>query len=338
MSSVLSKKSKRSRWTSKTSRNVLALISITALGAATTQSAAAGQTPEPLVIMIPGISGNPGYGSVICAAQVVAKKDHIDLTVQAANTFAPSTQTPILQAAIARHPAAIMIAPTDAVAMYQPIQAAVKAGIKVILFDTDLNNTHGTYSWIGVNNLVGGQLAATTMARLIGNKGQVLGVNLNRGASTSDQRQDGFIQRIKKYPHIDYLGTQYNQDDATAAASEVSAELAAHPDIAGIYGTNLTETQGVVTGIRNAGDTAKVKVVGFDASPPEVVAVQQGHVQALIAQDVRDEGTTAMQVTVDVLHGQHVKSTYLVGFYAIDKANVNTPAGRYHYYSSDCSL
>jgi ribose transport system substrate-binding protein len=288
------------------------------------------------IIMIPGVSGNEGYDSVVCGAKQIADAKHVKLSVQDANTFSPTAQTPILEAAVAKHPDAILIAPTDAKAMEGPIQQAVNQGIKVVLFDANLSSPSGSSAWVGVNNTVGGQLAGTTMSKLLGGKGQVMLTNFNRGTSTTDAREDGFVAQLKKSPGIQYLGPQYNNNDSQAAAASVSAEITAHPQLAGVYGTAQGEVEGIIAGVRNSGKTGKITVVGFDAAPPEVAAVKQGSVQALVAQDVHDEGTTAMNVALDVLAGKKVKSTYYVGFYAITKDNVNTAASQAHYYTASC--
>lgn len=324
-------------------RSVVAIASVIAAGSLVLTGCSGGQSGSThsasttkKVVMILGVSGDDGYLTDACGATIVAKKDNIDLTVQAANSFDPAAQTPVLQAAIATHPDAIIIAPTDAQAMIAPIQQAVAAGIKVILFDTTLNSLNGISSTVGVDNAAGGQLAAQTMSQLIGGSGKVMVTNINKGVSTTDARQQGFEDGIKKFPGIDYLGPQYNNDDASAAASQVSATLTAHPDLAGIFGTNLTEVEGSVTGLRNGGALGKVKIIGFDATPPEVTALENGQVQALIAQELRQEGETAMTVTASVLAGQSVQSHYDVGFRAVTKANLNTPASQEALYVAKC--
>jgi ABC-type sugar transport system substrate-binding protein len=67
-----------------------------------------------------------------------------------------------------------------------------------------------------------------------------------------------------------------------------------------------------------------------------VEAVKQGNVQALVAQDVHDEGTVSMNVAMDVLAGKTVKATNTVGFFAITQDNVNTQDAKDHYYTADC--
>ena len=90
------------------------------------------------------------------------------------------------------------------------------------------------------------------------------------GASTSDQRQKGFEQEIRKYPGIKYIGFQISNNEPARAAAEVSSTLAAHPDLAGIFATNDRSAEGAATGLRNTGKVGVVKVVGFDSGPEQV--------------------------------------------------------------------
>ncbi len=318
--------------------SAIALLAATAaLSGCSSSSGGSAQGGSKTVIMIPGVSGDPGYDTVSCVAGQVAKKHGVKFSVQAANNFSPAAQTPILQAAIAKHPDAIIIAPTDGTAMEGPIKQAVQAGIKVVLYDSDLVSPSGSSGWVGVDNTAGGKIAGETMAKLINNKGKVMTVNINRGTSTTDGRQDGFATAVQKFPGITYLGTQFNNDDSSVAASQVAASITAHPDMAGVYGTNLTEVEGAVAGVKNANATGKVQVVGFDAAPPEIAAVKRGDIQALVAQDLRDEGTTAMNLALDVMNGKKIKAVNTVGFFPITKDNVDSAGAKAHYYTSVCN-
>lgn len=290
------------------------------------------------IVMILGVSGDEGYLTDACGAQAVANENSVTLEVQAANRFDPAAQVPVLQAAIATQPDAILIAPTDTTALIAPIQQAVAAGIKVVLFDTTLDDLTGIESVVGVDNAAGGALAADAMNELIGGEGKVLVSNLNPGVSTTDARQSGFEAQIATFPGIDYVGPQYNNNDTSKAAAIVSATLTAHPDLAGIFGTNLTAVEGSVTGLRNADALGSVKVVGFDATPAEVEALEAGYVQALIAQKLRDMGATAMQVAVDVLDGKSVDPEYKVGFQVITKDNLDTQESQDALYVAECNL
>ena len=77
---------------------------------------------------------------------------------------------------------------------------------------------------------------------------------------------------------------QYDNDTASLAAQVTLAALQKNPGIVAIFATNLFSAEGAATGIRQAGKSGKVKIIGFDAEPDEITALQQGTVQALIAQ------------------------------------------------------
>ena len=124
--------------------------------------------------------------------------------------------------------------------------------------------------------------------------GPVLVVNTKPGISTTDERQAGFAAAAKADPKFTYVGTQFDQDTASLAAQVTLAALQKNPNIVGIFAANLFSAEGAATGVRQAGKSGKVKIVGFDAEPDEITALQQGTVQALIAQSPYVIGTNAV--------------------------------------------
>ena len=107
--------------------------------------------------------------------------------------------------------------------------------------------------------------AADALAELIDETGTVMVVNVNPGISTTDQRQAGFEQEIATYPNIEYIGTEFSNNDPAKAAEIMTAAIAAHPDLNGVFAANLFSAQGTATGVQQA--NADVQVVGFDAGP-----------------------------------------------------------------------
>jgi ribose transport system substrate-binding protein len=130
---------------------------------------------------------------------------------------------------VAASPAALLIAPTNSKALLGPVSAAIDAGIKVVLVDTTLDDTSKVLSAIATDNAAGGAAAADALAKLIGEKGEVMVIAFQAGASTSDQRQKGFEQEIKKYPNISYVGFQISNNDPAKAAAEVTSTLPISP-------------------------------------------------------------------------------------------------------------
>jgi ribose transport system substrate-binding protein len=209
--------------------------------------------------LVAGVKGDEFYITMNCGAQAAAKKLNVSLTFAGPDKFDPSQQTPVLNAVSARSPNAILIAPTDVQAMQAPIQQAA-ANSKIVLVDTTLKDPSVAVSQVHSNNILGGVIAGQTLLKLIGNKGKVFVMNVKPGISTTDQRQQGFEQAVKGKSGVTYVGAQYDNDDPAQAASIVSAVLQRHPDLAGIFATNLFSAEGAATALQQAGKLGKVKI------------------------------------------------------------------------------
>jgi ribose transport system substrate-binding protein len=316
-----------------------ALLTVAALGAAVAAAhASSGNSKKTFnVTLLQGVRGDEFYVSMACGAQAAAKAiGGVKVDVQGPAKFDASLQIPILNAIVAKKPDAIMMAPTDTKALITPMKAAKAAGIKVIEVDTHVTDPSISISKIASDNVLGGRKAAEALAGLTASKGEWLVVNVKPGISTTDQRQQGFELQTKKYVGVKYLGTRFDDDDPAKAAAVTSAELAAHPKMNGIFGANLFSAEGAATGIRNAGKTAQVRIVGFDAGPAQVQQLKQGLVQALIAQEPYDIGYQAVTQAVNALTGKAVKTKISTGLVIVTKQNIAQPNVSKYLYKSKC--
>jgi ribose transport system substrate-binding protein len=286
---------------------------------------------------IQGVAGDGFYVTMGCGIQAEAKKlGNVTVNIQGPSQFDATLQNPIIESVTAAHPDAILIAPNDVSASRPPIAQAMAAGIKVVLVDTTLSDPSGAVSQISSDNLAGGAEAFTAIKQLVPGGGQVLVVNVKPGISTTDQRTAGFAAAAKADPKYSYVGVQYDQDSASIAAQVTLAALQKNPNIVGIFATNLFSAQGAATGIRQAGKSGKVKVVGFDADPSQITALQQGTVQALIAQSPYVIGTNAVDQAVAALTGKPTTAKIGTKFTIINSANLNTAASQAAIYKTSC--
>ena len=286
---------------------------------------------------IQGVAGDGFYVTMGCGMQAEAKKlGNVTVNIQGPSKFDPTLQNPIIESVTAAHPDAIMIAPDDVTASRPPIAQAMSAGIKVVLVDTTLTDPSGAVSQISSDNLAGGADAFTAIKQLVPNGGQLLVVNTQPGISTTDQRTTGFANAAKADPKFHYVGVQYDQDSASIAAQVTLAALQKNPGIVGIFATNLFSAEGAATGIRQAGKSGKVKIVGFDAEPDEITALQQGTVQGLIAQSPYVIGTNAVDQAVAALSGKPTTAKIGTKFTIINNSNLNSAASQAAIYKTSC--
>jgi ribose transport system substrate-binding protein len=272
--------------------------------------------------LIAGVRGDEFYITMNCGAQAEAKKLGVSLDFQGPNEFDAAQQTPIVNAVAADKPDAILVAPTDTKAMYAPIKQAADAGSEIVLVDTTLEDSSLAVSEIASDNEGGGRSAAETLSELIGGEGKVFVVNVKPGISTTDARAEGFEAGAEELG-LEYIGQEYSQDEPARAASITKSILAKHPDLKGIFATNLFSAEGAASGLREAGKLGDVKIVGFDAGPKQVEDLKEGLVQALIAQRPAQIGSLGVQQAVNALDGKPVKEEIGTGFVSITKENLN---------------
>jgi ribose transport system substrate-binding protein len=272
--------------------------------------------------LIAGVKGDEFYITMNCGAQEAAKELGVTLEFQGPDQFDAAQQTPIVDAVAAKSPDAILIAPTDTKALFAPISAAA-ANSKIVLVDTTLEDPSMAVSQIASDNVGGGTTAGETLLDLIGGKGKVMVVNVKPGISTTDQRGQGFEDAVKGKPGVEYLGQEYSQDDPAIAAQIVTSTLSKHPDLKGIFATNLFSAEGAASGLRQAGKLGDVKIVGFDAGPKQVKDLEDGLVQALIAQKPADIGRQGVEQAVAALKGEETKPEIGTDFEVITKENLS---------------
>jgi ribose transport system substrate-binding protein len=286
------------------------------------------------IALIPGLTTDGFYITMRKGAEAAAKAVGAELVFQGAPDFNPVTQVPVLDAVIARKPDAILIAPTDKVQLVEPLKKAVAAGIPVITVDTFIGT--GKYqtgagdadfpqSYVASDNVLGGRIAARALAKAIGEKGKVYVSNVKPGISTTDQREEGFKDELKQFPNITVLDTQFNDDDANKAASQLQSVFARNPDLAGVFGANLFSALGAANGVQQAGQLGKVKVVAFDAPTSIVDNLKSGLVDIAIAQHPAEIGFFGVMAAYAHLTGQSVPVAIGTGFTVMDKSNIDNP-------------
>jgi ribose transport system substrate-binding protein len=290
-------------------------------------------------VLMQGVKGDPFYISMECGAKEKAEELGIELQVQGPDKFDATLQNPLLDAVAASKPDALLVAPNDVKASATPIKRIQDRGTKVVLVDTTVDDTNVGVSRIATDNNLGGQKAAEALNTLLnGGSGKVLVVSVDPGISSTDARVAGFNEAVKsKYNNFTLAAdTQYSHNSPQTAASIVQAELQRTPDLVGVFATNLFTAQGVATGIRAAGKSNQVKVVGFDAGPDQVKQLEAGDVQALVAQKPYDIGVQGVEQAANAVEDKQVTAKIDTESLIVTKDNMNQPEVNRYLYKSSC--
>jgi len=284
------------------------------------------------IALVPGLTTDAFYITMHRGAEAAAKAVGADLVFQGASEWNVTLQVPVLDAVIAKKPDAILIAPTDKVQLVAPLKKAADEGIPIITVDTFIGT--GVYqtgagdadfplAYVASDNILGGEIAARALAKSIGDKGKVYVSNVKPGVSTTDQREEGFKREMKNHPNIEVLETQFNDDDANKAASQVQAVFGRTPDLAGVFGANLFSASGTANGVKQAGQGGKIKVVAFDAPQSIVDQLKDGTFEIAIAQHPGEIGYFGVMAAYAHLTGNSVPTLIGTGFTVMTKDNID---------------
>jgi ribose transport system substrate-binding protein len=159
-------------------------------------------------------------------------------------------------------------------------------------------------------------------------------MNIDPGVSTTDARAKGFEEAVKGDSKFQHVGVQYSHNDPATAAQLIGAQLQKDPDLVGVFATNLFSAEGSATGVRQAGKSGQVQVVGFDAGPNQIQALKEGTVQALVAQDPGLIGKFGVDEAVTALEGGQNTKKVQTGFTIITPENLNGEGGAAAYKSN----
>jgi len=238
-------------------------------------------------------------------------------------------QQQIVSDAVTKKVDGIVLAPIDRVALVQVIDKAAKAKIPVVIADSDAN-TKNRISFVATDNYKGGAIAAERMMTLIGGKGTVGMVPVQANSQSTEDREKGFEETIKKLSKgaVKVVRSVYGESDRTKSMNAATDMLIAHPDIVAIFGPNESSAVGALNAVRNRKMLDKIKVIGFDTPDVLISAVRKGEVDSIVVQNPFKMGYEGVKAIVDYKAGKKVAPRIDTGVTLLTKDNIDKPENK----------
>jgi len=237
-------------------------------------------------------------------------------------------QIQVVENFISRRVDGIVLAPLDDQALVNPVNTAVDAGIPVVIFDSGLN-TDKQISYVATDNYQGGVLAGQHLAKLLGEKGNVILLRYQEGSASTSQREKGFMDAIAKFPEIKVISDNQYSGATRETGYQASENLLIKfgNQVDGIFCPCEPPTIAMAKALRDIGKGGgKVKMVGFDAGTQSVKDLENGDVQGLVVQDPVKMGYLGVMTMVRHLQGQTVEKVIDTGVRLVTGENMTEPA------------
>lgn len=231
-------------------------------------------------------------------------------------------QVAILEDQIHKKVSALAVAPAGVAEILPVLDKARAAGIPVIIVDTDVPWPHRA-SFVGIDNRLGGRMAAEYILKVIGGRGKVAVIRGVLGVATQEDRLAGFREVVEKVPGVEFVGAQPANSERALGMAVMENILTRHPDLRAVFATNDQMALGAMEAIAARNLTGKIVLVGFDAGREAVRAVLAGRMNAVVAQFPERIGRRAIQEAIKAARGQPTEKFVDIGTGLVTRENAN---------------
>lgn len=238
-------------------------------------------------------------------------------------------QVDVVSTFVAQGVSGIVLAPLNDSALRTPVKQATAAKIPVVVFDSDLQGDEHV-SFVATDNVAAGKIAGDHIAKLIGDKGNVVVMRYQEGSASTANREKGFIDAIKARPTVKIVSdNQYGGATTETAFSKgeslLLAQKAETGAVNGIFTPNESTTFGMLLALRKSKLNKKMKFVGFDSSDKLIGALREGDIDGLVVQNPFNMGYLAVKTITEHLRGKKVEKRIDTGAQLVTKENLDDP-------------
>ena len=237
-------------------------------------------------------------------------------------------QINVVQDFVAQGVDGIVLAPLDSTALVPSVVEARDAGIPTVIFDSALADESVTVSYVATDNYNGGALAAREISNRLRGKGNVILLRYNVGSESTEQRERGFLETMRKeFPGITMLSDDQYSGTTPLEAQNKALELCNQfgDRLNGFFAVCEPNTVGVLGALEQEGLAGKVTFVGFDPGPQLVQALADKKIHGLVLQDPVAMGYQSVKTLVAHLRGEPIEKRIPTGEVMATPENMNDP-------------
>ncbi|HEO8419683.1 TPA: sugar-binding protein [Yersinia enterocolitica] len=187
------------------------------------------------------------------------------------------------------------------------INKAVKEGIPVITIDTDAPESLRN-AYIGTDNYLAGQLAGQTLVKDTGGKAKVgiITGGIDNAYNQHQLRVQGFKDAIAKVKGIKIIAIDESNLTRVQAEEKAYKMLKEHEDITAFYGTSSLDGIGIVAAAKSLKKQDDVYVISFDALDENIDLLNEGNINAIIAQQPFEMGEKSIELMLNLIKQKSV--------------------------------
>lgn len=217
---------------------------------------------------------------------------------------------------------AIILNPFDKDGCVPAVNKVVDAKIPLIVVNAQVSNLEKALAYVGSDDQDAGRIEMQFLADKLKGKGNVVIIHGPNGHSAEVARTEGNKQILAKYPNMKVLFEQTANWDRAQAMSLMENWLQSGKKIDAVCAQNDEMALGAYKAVEAAKKQKEIMVIGIDAIPDALKAVEQGKLAATVFQDARGQGAGAVEMALKAIKGEKVPHLYYIPFQLVTKSNL----------------
>ena len=239
-------------------------------------------------------------------------------------------QVALVENAVNRKVAGIVLAPSDPDALIPAMKKAWEAKIPVILIDSAASDAGKSYyqSFLATDNNKAGELCAQALIAKVGTTGKIAIMSYTAGSGSEIGRVGGFKKYIETHSKLQIVGPFYSNSQMGTALNQTTDVLAANADLKGIFGANEPTAIGMGRALVQAGKAGNVAAIGFDGNSDLQGFIKDGTLEAIAVQSAYQMGSLGVKTAIEVAQGKKVPKFLDTGVVMVTKGNIEKPEAK----------
>ena len=245
----------------------------------------------------------------------------VDFKIPADGTAAE--QQRIVDDLLARGIHGIAISPVDPKNQQQMINTAASQTL-VVTQDSDAPDSRRE-CYIGTDNVAAGRQAGDMVKAALPQGGKIMVFVGVLDAQNAKERYQGLKESLAG-SNVSIIDVRTDNTDRVRAKANAADTLVNNADIAGMVGLWSYNGPAILSAVKEAGKTDKVKIVAFDEEDETLSGIREGAIYGTVVQQPFEFGYKSMELMAKVLNGDRsqipASKQILVPTIAVKKDNI----------------
>ena len=280
---------------------------------------------------------HPYFDEVQTGVEQFMEKEGVEVVIQIGPDWTQASENEKVEALIAQGVTALSIYPCDASGangLYEEISS--KRGVNIINFGTDTAKPTAASFAVATDVKQAAFDATEAVIKMMGEKGNILNVLEVLEDPNTALRKEGVEEAVAQYPDVKIIQEIAGIKTQEEAVSKIESAISANAgEIDGIVCTGLMTSVGMSQTLSDfyakQGDGKHIYTVGIDTDPGVMKGIEDGIIDATIAQNPIGHGYISCMLLKYLDEGYQVKEDE----YFIDAGNVLVTKDNFDTYEED---